>query len=67
MARDLYRRLTKILKNHGFKKLPGGGGKGSHEKWKHPDQNDILTVTYNMKSRHTANDILKEAGINEKL
>ncbi len=67
MVQGFYRDLTKILKYHGFTKLSGGGGKGSHEKWRHPDKAYTLTIPPGTKSRHTANAILKEAGINEKL
>ncbi len=67
MANDIYRDLTKILKYHGFTKLPGGGGKGSHQKWKHPEHDHIAIIPHNIKSRHTANAILKQAGIDGKV
>lgn len=38
------------------------GGKGSHEKWRHPGSEKTLVVP-RTKSRHTANDILKDAGL----
>ncbi|MFN3815653.1 type II toxin-antitoxin system HicA family toxin [Brevundimonas sp.] len=41
---------------------PVPGGKGSHEKWRHPDQTHALLVPRS-KSRHTANSILRQAGL----
>jgi len=38
------------------------GGKGSHEKWRHDRTGRILIVPH-PKSRHTANEILKDAGL----
>jgi predicted RNA binding protein YcfA (HicA-like mRNA interferase family) len=38
------------------------GGKGSHEKWVHPDSGRTMIVPFNLKSRHTANAILKDIG-----
>jgi predicted RNA binding protein YcfA (HicA-like mRNA interferase family) len=53
------------LRTDGYQLI--SGGKGSHEKW----QNDIvgikLIVPRNLKSKHTANGILKSAMINKKL
>ncbi|MCA8834272.1 MAG: type II toxin-antitoxin system HicA family toxin [Proteobacteria bacterium] len=65
MARGFYRQLTKILKDNGFYKI--GNAKGSHEKWQHPEHDYIAIIPYNIDSRHTANAILKQAGIDEKL
>ena len=36
--------------------------KGSHEKWRHPENGRILIVPRTLKSRHTANAILKDSG-----
>ena len=41
-------------------------GKGSHETWA-LDSKHGVTVACTMKSRHTANPVLKQAGINEKI
>ncbi|MGH6768441.1 MAG: type II toxin-antitoxin system HicA family toxin [Xanthobacteraceae bacterium] len=38
-------------------------GKGSHEIWYSPVNNRHVTVPRNTKSRHTANDVLQEAGL----
>lgn len=58
-----YRQLTAILKRHGFYFLRPG--KGDHEIW----GNDKIQrpVDRNSRSRHTANQVLKQFGINEKI
>ncbi len=38
-------------------------GKGDHEIWFSPHSNKSFTVDTNIKSRHTANGVLKEAGL----
>lgn len=40
--------------------------KGSHEKWRNAE-GVVLIVPRNLRSRHTANAILKSAGSDEKL
>lgn len=42
-------------------------GKGDHERWVNPRTGDHVTVDGKIRSRHTANGILKEAGIGKKL
>ncbi|HEX5277560.1 MAG TPA: type II toxin-antitoxin system HicA family toxin [Fluviicoccus sp.] len=42
-------------------------GKGSHEIWKSPISNKSITLPVTVESRHTANAILKQAGIDEKV
>jgi predicted RNA binding protein YcfA (HicA-like mRNA interferase family) len=41
-------------------------GKGDHERWMNPRTGAHVTVDANVRSRHTANGILKEAGIGKK-
>jgi hypothetical protein len=41
-------------------------GKGDHEIWYSPISNRKFPVDHNIKSRHTANGILKQAGIKDK-
>ena len=60
MPKDYYRDLTKILTANGWVK--GEGGKGSHERWLHPPTQQSVTVPRS-KSRHTANEVLKQAGL----
>jgi len=38
-------------------------GKGDHEIWFSPQTNRHFTVDANIKSRHTANGVLKQAGL----
>jgi hypothetical protein len=41
-------------------------GKGDHEIWFSPITNRYLTVDSGTKSRHTANAVMKQAGINRR-
>lgn len=41
-------------------------GKGDHEIWYSPITNRYITVDGGIKSRHTANAVLKQAGIERK-
>ncbi|ASY30181.1 type II toxin-antitoxin system HicA family toxin [Taylorella equigenitalis] len=61
--KDLYESTISILKNYGFYKLREG--KDSHQIW--TNDNKTVTVPYNLKPRHTANAILKQANINKKI
>jgi len=38
-------------------------GKGDHDVWYSPISNRRVTVAARMKSRRTANDVLKQAGL----
>lgn len=58
-----YKQVTDILKSHGYGFHRQG--KGSHEIWCRG--NLALTVPINCVSRHTANKILKDAEIGEKI
>lgn len=53
--------LKKILLAHGchFKR----SGKGDHEIWYSPISGLSFPVHHNIKSRHTANAVLKQAGL----
>ena len=42
-------------------------GKGDHDIWYSPISQRNVTVPVVIKSRHTANDILKQSGINYRL
>jgi len=58
---DYYRDVIRLLREHGyeFKRQ----GRGHHEIWWNPRTGVSLTVDRKLKSRFTANGILKEAGI----
>ena len=52
------------LNEHGWSFLRRG--KGSHDIWTKKPTGEIVSVSKNIKSRHTANSILKKAGIGAK-
>lgn len=58
---DFYRDLIQRLKSAGyeFKRQ----GRGDHEIWWHPKTGVHVTVDRKLRSRFTANGILKEAGL----
>lgn len=64
MAISYYRQVTDLLKQQGFEFTRNA--KGSHEIWADQYQAKVV-VPRNLKSRHTANGILKDAGCEAKL
>ena len=60
---ELYRELVQIHRAHGCYLVRAG--KGSHEIWYSPASNRNVTVPRSTKSRHTANDVLKQAGLDK--
>lgn len=62
---DLYRDIVAILRANGCYLVRPG--KGSHEVWYSPVSKRHVTVPRSTKSRHTANDVLKRAGISKAL
>jgi predicted RNA binding protein YcfA (HicA-like mRNA interferase family) len=61
---DYYRELVRILRSNGWQLHRTG--KGSHEIWVNPANGRAVTVPRNTKSRHTANDVLKQADLEKK-
>lgn len=59
-----YPDLLKLMRAHGCEQQPGG--KGSHEKWWSPITRRVVIVP-RTKSRHTANSVLKDLGIDARL
>ena len=57
----LYRDLTTLLRAEGWRFLRSA--KGDHEIWSHPDRTQRLTIDKGVRSRHTANAVLKQAGL----
>lgn len=55
--------LKKILRDHGCRFARQG--KGDHEIWYSPHSKQHFTVDGNIKSRHTANATLKQAGLSK--
>jgi predicted RNA binding protein YcfA (HicA-like mRNA interferase family) len=60
MPKDFYPELTALLHAAGWRRV--GNAKGSHERWRHPDETFTVFVPRS-KSRHTANEVLKQAGL----
>jgi HicA toxin of bacterial toxin-antitoxin, len=63
MASDTAR-VKEILRDFGCRF--DRNGKGDHEIWFSPINNRKFPVDHDIRSRHTANAILKQAGINLK-
>ena len=60
------RKVKSLLRAAGWVKIRQG--RSSHEQWQSADRTGlVITVPSKIKSRHTANHILKQAGIDEKL
>ena len=57
--------VKEILDKHGWK-FQRHGAKASHDIWINPDNGNTVSINKNMKSRHTANDILKRAKVKER-
>ena len=58
---DYARPVRDILRDHGCSFLREG--RGDHEIWVSPHADRPFTVPTKIKSRHTANKILKDAGL----
>ena len=65
MATTYYSQVAEALRKRGF--LLVRQGKGSHEIWGLPRAGLKVTVPRNLKSRHTANGILKDAGCDDRV
>jgi hypothetical protein len=65
MPQGFYRELRKILEENGCYWVRAG--KGDHEIWFSPISMMTFPVDGVCRSRHTANGVLKQAGINRKL
>lgn len=53
--------IIRLLKAANFEFLRSG--KGDHQIWHHPETRRTVVVDSKIKSRHTANGILKQAGL----
>jgi hypothetical protein len=58
------REVRQVLETHGCRF--DRHGKGDHESWYSPITNRKFTVDSKIKSRHTANAVMKQAGIAKK-
>lgn len=63
MTKDFHREVVAALREHRWERVPGG--KDSHEKWRGPTGGTVTVPR--SKSRHTANAVLKQAGIDKGL
>lgn len=64
MVRGFYRDIVEVLKRHGciFRR----SGKGDHEIWFSPITGRTFSLDRGSLSRHSANAVMKEAGIPHK-
>lgn len=65
MSSGFYPQLRAILLRHGCRMVRQG--KGSHEFWESPINGARFPVAVTVNTRHTANAVLKQAGIAERL
>ena len=65
MVQGFYAQLSKLLKANGCTFVRPG--KGDHEIWHSPITNTNVAVDRGVMSRHTANAVLKQAGIKQRL
>jgi hypothetical protein len=61
---DYYRKLTAVLQ--AARCRFSRQGKGDHEIWFSPVSNRHFVVDRSIKSRHTANAVLKQAGVDKR-
>lgn len=64
MAKGFYKDVTRALAAAGFEYEKNA--KGGHERWVNRETGRLVIVPNPLKSRHTANDILKSADIEKK-
>ena len=65
MAQGYTQQLKALLLAHGCERVRVG--KGDHEVWRSPHAARPFVVDGRIMSRHTANAVLKQAGINERI
>lgn len=65
MSESFTRELKKVLRDNACRF--DRQGKGDHEIWFSPITNHYFVVDQQIKSRHTANAVLKQAGIPQKV
>jgi predicted RNA binding protein YcfA (HicA-like mRNA interferase family) len=53
--------LKKLLRQNGF--VFWRSGRGDHEIWRNDESGRKVVVDHTIKSRHTANGVLKQAGL----
>jgi len=58
---DYTKKVRKILSTHGF--IVARNGKGDHVIWHNATTNKTVSVDGEIKSRHSANEVCKKAGL----
>ncbi len=58
------KKVRDVLREHGCRFVRRG--KGDHDIWYSPNTNVYFPVDHKIKSRHTANAIMKQSGISER-
>ena len=61
---DFEKKVRDVLSDNGF--IFKRRGKGDHDVWHNPNTNRTVPVDSVIKSRHTANKIMKQAEVNHK-
>ena len=65
MASNYYRQVADAVRKLGFARVRQG--KGSHEIWAKAVTGKKVSIPRKLRSRHTANRILRDAGSDEKV
>ena len=65
MPKGYYALIVKVLKSEGFRYAHNT--KGSHERWVNDETGATAVVPKSIGSRHTANAVLKQAGLGKRL
>ena len=65
MPSNYYHQVVDAIRKQGFTRIRQG--KGSHEIWARPGAAPKVSIPRRLRSRHTANRILKDAGCNERV
>ena len=65
MASNYYRQVVDAVRKQGFTRIRQG--KGSHEIWAQATGGKKISIPGKLRSRHTANGMLKDAGCSERV
>ena len=65
MPSHYYSQVVDAIRKHGFTRIRQG--KGSHEIWSRAGAGNKVSIPRKLRSRHTANQILKDAGCDERV
>jgi predicted RNA binding protein YcfA (HicA-like mRNA interferase family) len=65
MPSNYYNQVVDAIRKQGFTRIRQG--KGSHEIWARAGAGNKVSIPSKLRSRHTANRILKDAGCDERV